>query len=507
MTNLAPSNDDNIDFVSIVGLTYDPKVNNNLDENFLIGGSYSGAAVDLDITGSAGETSLRGSDTVTLVDKNIFFDNSYEILNDRPDLLVLLDTTTELSTTSLFSSFSVTTASNNFVAATAPEILAQNINATGFEKTFEVKSNLNFILLHVIWDDTSSPITPNRVRVEVIDPDGNIIKEADFDRYENITVVEQLTAANHKAIGIKTPSIGEWGIRIANQTELGLSDVETRIYRPVTQIDPTLEILDVSQNADGSEVTIVYDARDPDTATTFNLYYHDDDRGYDFFESKTIVYDLSENDGKGTYVWNTEGIAPGDYYVIGQIKGQHGIRTFDSNYSTNPIKITKEADLSATITSNINEVTVGEEIIYTAKVSNTSNEFESQDLQLSFGLPEGASLISTSHLIVYSGDEQGGDSQTKIFKIERLAPGEEYEIKIVVSAPDTATSSTFAGLYVLSDTYDPNSDNNRDYVYFSVNEPEETKPPLTIERIDPEIKTKSILTPVMRLLSPILGMQ
>ena len=604
--NLAPSNDDNIEFTGFLGLTYGPEINLNLDDNFLISGNFSAAAVELGTTGSASENSLGGSAIVTVVDKNIFqvtggadlnwnenskyfegrgfatalagmftgnanlkfdfnnnkfegsgrtdiafpetdffnsipniplagvnvasaqfsfsysddginsndfirafgtanvfgignigagfqynFDNSYEILTDRPDLLVPVNATAQLSRTALFSSFLPATNSSNLTVASST-ILAQNTVRNEFEETYEVESNLDYILLNIIWDDTSSSITPDRVQVEVIDPDGNIIEEADFDRYENITVVEQLTAANHKAIGIKAPSIGEWGIRIANQTELGLSDVETSIYRPVTQIDPTLEILDVSQNADGSEVTIVYDARDPDTATTFDLYYQDDDRGYDFFESKTIVSDLSENDGKGTYVWNTEGIAPGDYYVIGQIKGRHGIRTFDSNYSTNPIKITKEADLSATITSNISEVTVGEEITYTAKISNTSNEFESQDLQLSFGLPEGANLISTSHPIAYSGDQKGGDFNTKIFKIERLAPGEEYDIEIVVSAPDTTTPSTSASVYIISETYDSNLDNNRDDIYISIDEPKETKPFLTLERIDPDFENQQV---------------
>ena len=414
------------------------------------------------------------------------FDNSYEILEKRPDLLVSSNPTSELAARSLSStSFLTAAASSSFIVASASATLAQNINVSGFEETHEVESNLDFIILNVLWDDTSSPVTPPQVQVEILDPNGNVINEVDFDQYENIQVIEKLSAANHKAIGIKNPSLGEWGIRIANKTELEISEVQTSIYRPIKNIDPTIEILDVSQNADGSEVTITYEARDPDTNATFDLYYQADNEGYDFFDSETIASDLPEEDGIGTYVWNTQGIKPGEYYILGQITGQHGILNLDSDYSSAPITITREADLSIDLSANVaREAIVGENITYTATVTNNSEDVEAKDVNVYITIPRDFELVSTSiPAISTEGRRQQGLGDIEL-NIGQLAPGASQTVEIILDPADSSEISGRTWATVKSATYDPNADNYRDDVFISIVEPPVLKPFVTVERID-----------------------
>ena len=411
------------------------------------------------------------------------FGNNYEILTDRPDLLVSVNNTNQSSVVALSLASSSFTIENDLLADFYPTNLSQNNSTNAFKETYRVESNLDFILLNVLWDNVSAKVNPNQIQVQIIDPNGNTIDESDFDRHPDIKVSEQLTGGRSKAVAVDNPALGDWGIRILDET--GIENIRTSIYRPVEQIDPTIEILDVSQNTDGSEVTITYEARDPDTNATFDLYYQADNGGYDFINSEKIASDLPEEDGIGTYVWNTEGIKPGEYYILGQITGQHGIRNLDNDYSSAPITITREADLSVDLSANVTgEAIVGENITYTATITNNSDNVEAKDVNLYIYIPEGFELVSTSIPAVSTeGRRQAGLGQIEL-NIDQLSPQESQTVEIVFDPVDSSKISGSTRATVISETYDPNSDNNDEDVFIDIVEPPVLKPFLVLDRID-----------------------
>ncbi len=386
----------------------------------------------------------------------------------------------ESSETSLSASVLTAAASSSFVVASASEVLAQNINVSGSEETYEVQSNVETIILNARWSNTADP---DQISVRLLTPDGNIIEEADFDQYDNISIAEPFTNKHRKSVVVANPSSGNWGIEIVDST--GLKDIETGIYRQIRNIDPTIEILDVSQNADGSEVTITYEARDPDTYATFDLYYQADNGGYDFFDSETIASDLPEEDGIGTYVWNTEGIKPGEYYILGQITGQNGILNLDSDYSSAPITITREADLSVDLSANVaREAIVGENITYTATVTNNSDDVEAKDVNLYINIPRDFELVSTSVPATSTeGMRQEGSGDIEL-NVGQLSPQTSQTVEIILDPADSSEISGRTWATVISETYDPNADNYQDDVFIDIVEAPDLKPFVTIERID-----------------------
>ncbi|MEO1673198.1 MAG: cadherin-like domain-containing protein, partial [Cyanobacteria bacterium J06631_2] len=364
--------------------------------------------------------------------------------------------------------------------ASSSATLAQNTNVSEFEETYEVQSNVETIVLNARWSNTANP---DQILVRLLTPGGKIIEESDFDQYNNISIAEPFTNEHRKSVVVANPSSGNWGIEIVDPT--GLENVETGIYRQIRNIDPTIEILDVTQNTDGSQVTITYEARDPDTNATFNLYYQADNEGYDFFDSETIADDLPEEDGIGTYVWNTQGIKPGEYYILGQITGQHGILNLDSDYSSAPITITREADLSVDLSANVaREAIVGENITYTATVTNNSDDVEAKDVNVYITIPRDFELVSTSiPAISTEGRRQQGLGDIEL-NIGQLAPGASQTVEIILDPADSSEISGRTWATVKSATYDPNADNYRDDVFISIVEPPVLKPFVTLERID-----------------------
>ncbi|MBE9174297.1 DUF4114 domain-containing protein, partial [Synechocystis salina LEGE 06155] len=84
----------------------------------------------------------------------------------------------------------------------------------------------------------------------------------------------------------------------------------------------------------GEEVEIAYEAFDPDSEATISFYY--DTNGIEA-NGMLIATGINEQDGVNTYVWNTEGVAAGTYYVYAVIDDGNNVPIM--SYLADPIRI------------------------------------------------------------------------------------------------------------------------------------------------------------------------
>ena len=312
--------------------------------------------------------------------------------------------------------------------------------------SFKLDAGAEFLLLSANWDNE----TDRNVQVRVKDPSGNWIEEADFAT-NNIAIADELTGSNTKTVIINKPAQGIWDLKVIDDTGLG---EEVRISGFRDSIVPTIEVMNPVTNATGSEVIIDYEAFDADSEAEIKLFYDtekEDSNGEDFnFDGVLIADGLVEQDGNGRFIWNTEGIPTGDYFIYAMISDENNPPVF--SYSPSFVKITEEADLSVTQTAITDLVSAGENLTYTVTVTNDGS-LNSKGVTLVQTLPEEATFVSAS----LTPSEQ--NNNILAFDLSDLAGGESTTVDITVTAPTTVGTITSNSI-VTSRTFDPDQSNN-----------------------------------------------
>lgn len=306
--------------------------------------------------------------------------------------------------------------------------------------SFDVQPGTQFLLLAADWDNE----TARNVQVRVKDPNGNLIEEADFAAY-NIAIADELTGLNTKTVIINNPAFGNWDLILIDDTGLG----EVRISGLRDSAVPTIQVMNPVMNPASPEVTIDYEAFDADSDAEIKLFYDTDNVDFD---GVLIADGLLEKDGAGRFVWNTEGIPTGDYFIYAMITDENNPPEF--NYSQSTVKIAEEADLAVAQTANTDSVGVGENLTYTVKVTNNAS-INSKGVTLVHTLPEDAIFVSAS--LIPSKQE----NNTLTFDLNDLAGGTSTTVDIKVAAPATVETIT-SHAFVTSRTFDPDLSNNVD---------------------------------------------
>jgi len=303
---------------------------------------------------------------------------------------------------------------------------------------FTVAPGTPWIILNANWDNATAN-TP----VEIKAPTGAIFKESDFAA-NNIAIVDALTTATTKAVMIANPQPGNWDINLTNSTALG--NVEYSAFQDSQA--PTVQMTAPSKDLSGQNVTINYNAFDADSTAKVSLFYDNDNKGFDGI---LIKGGLEEKDGAGNFVWNTQGIPTGDYYVYAMAMDENNAPVF--SYSVAPIKVTESADLSVTKTADSDTATPGTNVNYTVAVTNNGTD-SAKGAILTETLPEGAKFVSAN----VTPTKQSGNELT--FDLGDLPKGQISTVNITVTAPTngeiTSTSS------ITSKTYDPDISNDFD---------------------------------------------
>ncbi len=332
---------------------------------------------------------------------------------------------------------------------------AKNIPPVG---SFAIAPDTDWILLSADWEN---PVTGN-VPVQIETPDGTIINEADFAA-NNIATVEELSDSTTKVVVIFNPQPGIWDINVVDPTGLGA----VKYTAATDSFLPTIDITSPATDVSGGEVTINYNAFDADSNAEVKLFYDTDNQGFDGI---LIADNLLENDGAGSFLWNTEGIPSGDYFIYAMVMDENNPPAFD--YSPGRVRITEEADLSVTQTVNPGSVVAGKNLSYKVTVTNNGS-IDSKNVTLVETLPAEITFVSSTT----TPSQQSGNTLT--FELGDLAQGATKTFDIIVIAPPTpGTISATAS--VNSTTFDPNSTNDVDILT------------TTVEEIPPEISDLSV---------------
>ena len=314
--------------------------------------------------------------------------------------------------------------------------------------SFTITQDTQWLIMNANWDAANT-----NVPVQVKTPSGAIINESEFAA-NNIAIVDSLTTSTTKAVIVPNPTSGIWDIKVANSA--GLGNVQYSAFRDSKA--PTVQVTNVATDVkeqnisnlptdtSGQNVTINYNAFDPDSKAKVSFFYDTDNQG---FNGILIKDDLDETDGTGSFNWNTEGVPAGDYYIYAMVVDDNNPPVF--GYSPNPIRVSEAADLSVTKTANADTATVGNNLTYTVSVTNkgTSN---AKEVTLTDTLPEGVEFISAS----VNPTQKSGNTLT--FDLGNLNNGEAKTIKVTVTPPKTGNITGSA--QVTSKTFDSDATND-----------------------------------------------
>ncbi|MFN9405479.1 MAG: Calx-beta domain-containing protein [Dolichospermum sp.] len=304
---------------------------------------------------------------------------------------------------------------------------------------FEIAPDTEWILMGADWENSVN----GDVAVQVELPDGTIINEADFAA-NNIAVVEELSDSTSKVIVVFNPQPGIWNIKVVDET--GLGEVSYTDLR--NSFLPSIEITSPATDVSGGIVTINYNAFDADSNAEIALFYDTDNQGFDGIQ---IVDDLIENDGSGSFLWNTEGVATGEYFIYGMVIDENNPPAL--SYSSGQVRITEKADLSVTQTTNLSSVVAGNHFTYTVTVTNNGLA-DAKDVILVETLPEEATFFISATV---TPSQQTGNTLT--FDLGNLAKDASQTFAFIVTAPKTLGTIT-ATATVSSKTFDPDATND-----------------------------------------------
>ncbi|OUL32945.1 hypothetical protein BV372_18020, partial [Nostoc sp. T09] len=179
-----------------------------------------------------------------------------------------------------------------------------NLNSTEVNQAvYSVGAYTPFIILSADWVNNVG--TPD---FQLQAPDGTIYTAANILNASNIFVDQDLGDSTRLVIAVKQPAAGNWSLKLLSNGDLGTVD-----FAAIGGTNaPTIAIPSLTQDTANQTVTINYNAVDADSQAKLSFYYDTDQEGFD---GSLIAKDIAETDNSGSYVWNTTGITPGDYYV------------------------------------------------------------------------------------------------------------------------------------------------------------------------------------------------
>jgi uncharacterized repeat protein (TIGR01451 family) len=213
---------------------------------------------------------------------------------------------------------------------------------------------------------------------------------------------------------------------------------------------PTIKITAPATDVSETEVTIQWNAFDADSEAQISLFYDTDNQGVD---GVLIADGLAETDGQGSFVWNTENVPKGDYFIYAKIADEKNSPVF--SYSKGQVKLQRleVADLSVTQTASATSIGLGKNLTYTIQVTNNGS-VTSKGVTLVETLPEEVTFTSAN----LTPSEQTDNIFT--FNLGDLVAGESKTIEISVVTPTLVAGTITSSAVVTSNTADPDTTND-----------------------------------------------
>ncbi|BAY07027.1 FG-GAP-like repeat-containing protein [Calothrix sp. NIES-2098] len=508
INNVAPSDPDPIEFTGGLGFTAGPKIDISVPSWFAGGANFSGSLFDIDLIGSLNQEQIQGNGNIKLLGglatgqgnatlnwNSRFLDANLnlsigDIINAQSklkadanfnfglvtdanikaptidfevDTVVLGKKKINLGGQELTSAQAVVeftndnNLANDFIRSSGqidiPIIGKQDaaftvylngraqIKIGNFLKeinSFRVDPGTKWVIFNANWDTPS-----DNVKVKLKKPDGSILQESDFANSSDISVVSNLSSSKTRAVVVANPEAGIWDINVVDAT--GLGDVQASAFRDSEA--PSIQVTNITANADASEIVINYAATDPDSEAQISLFYDTDASGYDGI---LMASGIKEADGTGTFKWNTQGVAPGTYHIYAMSFDENHAPVF--TYAPNPVQITAQADLAVTKIASADRVNIADRLTYTITITNNGS-IESQGITLSETLAKGSKFVSANLTPVNQSED------TLTFDLGNLATSATKTVEITVTAPST-TGIISSRSQINSKTFDPNANND-----------------------------------------------
>ena len=322
--------------------------------------------------------------------------------------------------------------------------------STSVEDSFFVGEDTPWFSMAANWKNDS-----NNVEIELVSPNGTVYTEADIANSDSINIVEELSDSTHRIVYIDNPDAGSWTIKVLDPSNLGNVELGA-----IGGTNPgSIEVTSLVQTTEDSTVVINYEAFDIDSDAKVSFFYDENGEGFDGY---LISDTATEKDGIGSFAWNTEGVATGDYYIYAMIADDNSVPVYD--YFEQSISITEEADLSIEQTTNLDSVIAGEDVTYKVIVTN-NGDTTSKGVTVTETLPESATFSSATIDVL----EQAEDYIR--FNLGDLAAGASTEFEIVATMPD-ALGQVSSRASVDARTFDPDVTNDIAVVDVTVEESE-----------------------------------
>jgi hypothetical protein len=194
----------------------------------------------------------------------------------------------------------------------SPAVLAAALSTP---TTFAVEPGADWALFFVEWEN-SSPTAAVALRT----PLGQLLTEAEIDADPSMALVPELSTGKRRVVRVDAPSAGTWSVTLADETGLGAIDVAAYVEDHA----PSIAAIDAAGGESRQPVRIDVEAYDADSQATIALFYDTDGAGFDGI---MIADGLAEADGATSYVWNTAGVAAGEYRIYARIMDAANVPT------------------------------------------------------------------------------------------------------------------------------------------------------------------------------------
>ena len=310
---------------------------------------------------------------------------------------------------------------------------------------FAISKPTEWILLNAGWDNAA-----NNPAIQVITPTGKIIRESEFAA-NNIAVVDKMTTSTSKTVMVLNPVVGNWNAQLVNPTGLGNVEYSALQSTPTA----TIKVIDPATDVSSQKVVINYNAVDPNPNARVSLFYDTDNQGFDGI---AIKKNLSLTSNSGSYNWDTQGIATGDYYIYAMVTDDKGIPAF--SYSQGKVRITESADLS--ITSSIvnnTPISAGTNLTYKLTVTNQGPS-TAKGVALTDALSTGVNFVSASI------PNQGTGSSVK-FDLGDIPSGTSKTVTMIVNPSQAGKITNIAS--VTAKTFDSQAVNDQSVLTTDIN--------------------------------------
>ena len=191
--------------------------------------------------------------------------------------------------------------------------LAQADRNPTIEQVFEVPEDLEVAIFHMNISDEGIP-----PEFAVISPDGMI-----YEQGRETALWRGNEATSDLWCAVSNPPPGRWVVT----SDMFLSDLEYKVIlyklNQVPMMELTTPVNEIIVEK-GTQIPITWRAEDPDSDAMIRLCYSESplqqmDNQQPAFPGNTIVKNLSEDNSKNTFVWNTQGVAPGQYHIYAVI--------------------------------------------------------------------------------------------------------------------------------------------------------------------------------------------